>query len=430
MSTKIKIADVVHVAAGTPAGEWFRRYWLVVGVTEELRDIPLGLKVLGEELVLFRDLRGQIGLVGLHCPHRGTSLEYGDIEEQGIRCPYHGWLFDTLGHCLDQPAEPQNSQFCKKVKHLSYPVRELGGLIFAYLGPDSADPPPLPKYAPLARSGGQRFVEAIRYYDYNWLNFVENVLDPVHFSVLHRCDPSDGTWRSWFFNRHEIPHFDAVETSYGVKVISRKPGPTENTEYVDEKCVALPSILQIGDLEFTNFKKPASALADGSHIEHIMFATPNDDDHFMLFTVDHYTGPDPDFFAKLAETRPPPPKAEKKADDHRRYMPFRGSVRDEDLMTQGTQGSIDQREEHLGASYRGIILLRKSIVNAMKVVRQGGLPQGVLTQARAEEIVQLDSFTGIRGKENFISVMDKQSPQGRSHYDGQSVKELVSHLII
>ena len=100
----------------------------------------------------------------------------------------------------------------------------------------------------------------------------------------------------------DIPYFDAVEMAYGVKVISRKPGPTPDTEYVDEKSVALPSIIQIGDLEFTHFHKPASALAEGSHIEHIMFVTPNDDDHFMLFTADSYTGTEPEFFAKLAET--------------------------------------------------------------------------------------------------------------------------------
>jgi len=89
---KINISDLAHVGRGTPAGEWFRRYWLVVGTTKELRDIPVAVKVLGEELVLFRDLNGRIGLVGLHCPHRGSSLEYGDIEERGIRCAYHGCL--------------------------------------------------------------------------------------------------------------------------------------------------------------------------------------------------------------------------------------------------------------------------------------------------------------------------------------------------
>ena len=397
-SAKIKISDLAHVGRGTPAGEWFRRYWLVAGTTKELRDIPVAVKILGEELVLFRDLKGEIGLVGLHCPHRGSSLEYGDIEEQGIRCAYHAWLFDVTGNCLEQPGEPKDSQFHKKVKHLSYPVRELGGLIFAYMGPDKQDPPPLPKYSPLVATGGQRYVESIRSYDYNWFNFIENGVDPAHFSVLHRSDASDGTWRSWFFNRHEIPYFDAVEKAYGVKVISRKPGPTPDTEYVDEKSVALPSIIQIGDLEFTHFHKPASALAEGTHIEHIMFVTPNDDNHFMLFTADYYTGPDPDFFPKLAATRPPPPTEEKKEYDHRKYMPFRGSVRHEDIVTQGTQGSIDQRDEHLAASDRGVILLRKSILNAMKTAQEGGLPQGVIPRERAEQVVKIDSFTGIRAK--------------------------------
>ena len=398
LAANITLSDLAHVGRGTPAGEWFRRYWLVVGTTKELRDIPVGVKVLGEDLVLFRDLKGDIGLIGLHCPHRGSSLEYGDIEERGIRCPYHGWLFDVTGNCLQQPGEPKGSEYHRKVKHLSYPVRELGGLIFAYLGPDGENPPPVPKYAPLVNGAGQRYVESIRYYDYNWFNFIENGVDPVHFSVLHRSDPGDGTWRSWFFNFHDIPHFDAVETSYGVKVISRKPGPTADTEYVDEKSVALPSIIQIGDLEFTHFHKPASALGEGSHIEHIMFATPNDDDHFMLFTADCYTGPDPDFFTKLAETRPPPVRQDKKEYDHRKHMPFRGSVRHEDIVTQGTQGSIDEREEHLAASDRGVILLRKTILRAMETAQKGGLPQGVRAMEQAEEIFKIQSFTGIRPK--------------------------------
>jgi phenylpropionate dioxygenase-like ring-hydroxylating dioxygenase large terminal subunit len=397
--TKITVSDLAHVGRDTPTGEWFRRYWLVVGTTRELRDIPTGVKVLGEDLVLFRDLGGRIGLVGLHCPHRGSSLEYGDIEERGIRCPYHAWLFDVSGNCLEQPAEPKDSAYHKKVTHLSYPVREFGGLIFAYLGPDRDNPPPVPRYSPLVDHGGQRFVESIRHSDYSWFNFIENGVDPAHFSILHRSDPSDGTWRSWFFNRHDIPYFDALETAYGVKVISRKPGPTPDTEYVDEKSVALPSIIQIGDVEFTNFHKRASDLFDGSRLEHIMFVTPNDDDHFMLFTVDYYTGSAPDFFQKLSETRPPAANEDKKDYDRRRYMPFRGSVRQEDIVTQGTQGSIDGRVEHLATSDRGVILLRKKILDAVKTVQEGGLPKGVPTLPQPDDVIKIDSFTGIRTKE-------------------------------
>ncbi|MGH9819761.1 MAG: Rieske 2Fe-2S domain-containing protein, partial [Pyrinomonadaceae bacterium] len=283
-SSEVVLSDLSRVGRGTPAGEWLRRYWMVVGTTRALHDIPQAVRVLGEDLVLFRDTDGQIGLLWLQCPHRGASLEYGDIEDGGIRCPYHGWLFNVAGECLEQPGEPAGNNFCRKVKHLSYAVQELGGLIFAYMGPEKDGAPPLPKYRALADPSGQRSLEATRLYDYNWFNFIENGADPAHFSILHRADPNDGTWRSWFFNFKDVPPFDAVETSYGMKVISRKPGPAPELEYVDEKSFALPSILQIGDTEFTHFKQPKEALAEASHNEHFMFVTPNDDDHFTLYT--------------------------------------------------------------------------------------------------------------------------------------------------
>jgi phenylpropionate dioxygenase-like ring-hydroxylating dioxygenase large terminal subunit len=395
---EVSSSDLCRVGRGTPAGDWFRCYWLVVGTTRELQDIPRAARVLGEDLVVFRDERGRIGLLGLHCPHRGSSLEYGDIEDGGIRCPYHGWLFDVSGQCLEQPAEPDRSIFCRKVKHLSYPVRELGGLIFAYMGPDQDSPPPLPQYRALTDPAGQRSLEATREYAYNWFNFIENGADPVHFSILHRADPDDGTWRSWFFNFKDVPPFDAVETSYGMKVISRKPGPTPGTEYVDEKSFALPSILQIGDTEFTHFKKPKEALADGSRNSHFMFVTPNDDDHFTLFTVNHYTGPDPDFFDKLAPSRRIAPNMEKKAYDKRKHSPFRGSVRSEDIMSQSTQGTIAERKEQLASSDKGVILLRKIILKDIQSVQQGEVPKGLRLREGLDNVIDIDSFTGIRAK--------------------------------
>jgi len=395
-NTKVSSADIPHVGKGTPAGEWFRRYWMVVGTTRDLHDIPQAVKVLGEELVLFRDEAGRLGLLGKHCPHRGASLEYGDIEDAGLRCPYHGWLFDVHGQCLAMPAEPKDDKFTDKVKHLSYPVRELGELIFAYLGPD--EPPPLPNYRALADSAGQRSLEATRLYDYNWFNFIENGADPAHFSTLHRADPNDGTWRSWFFNFSDIPPFDAVETSYGMKVISRKPGPTADSEYVDEKSFALPSILQIGDTEFTHFKQPRDALSAGSRNAHFMFVTPNDDHSFTLFTVNHYTGSDAEFFHKLSPSRKVEAKAEKKPYDQRKYAPFRGSVRTEDIACQGTQPLLDQRKEQLATSDKGVILIRKIILGAIQAVQENRAPKGVLQPSQAQELVNIDSFTGVRAK--------------------------------
>jgi len=397
-SHKITLADIPHVGRGTPAGEWFRRYWLVVGTVADLHDIPQAVTVLGEELVLFRDQAGEAGLIGKHCPHRGAALEYGEIEAGGIRCPYHGWLFDVRGKCLEMPAEPTGSNFPQKVKHLSYPVREQGGFIFAYLGPHEDEPPPLPRYKALADGAGQRSLEATRIYEYNWFNFIENGADPVHFSILHRADPDDGTWRSWFFNFKDIPPFDAVETSYGMKVISRKPGPTAETEYVDEKSFALPSILQIGDTEFTHFKKPREALGAGSRNAHFMFVTPNDDHSFTLYTVNHYTGSDAEFFHKLAPSRKVETTAEKKPYDRRKYAPFRGSVRTEDIACQGTQPLLDRRKEHLATSDKGVILIRKIILDGIQAVQENRAPKGVLLPDEANDLVAIDSFTGVRAR--------------------------------
>ena len=399
---KITLADVPRVGRGTPAGEWFRKYWLTVGTTRDLRDIPQAVKVLGEELVLFRDEAGRLGLLGLHCPHRGTSLEYGDIEDGGIRCPYHGWLLNVAGQCLEMPAEPKDSKFPQKVRHLSYPVRELGGLIFAYMGADRDHPPPLPKYSPLVDRGGQRQIEQARQCDYNWFNFFENSADPAHICILHRhAGYGEQSWGDQFFGYKNMPAFNYVEMEYGMKVVMTKPGPQPGTEWADEMSLALPSIIQVGDTEFVHAKLDAAALMrDGSQCEHILFLTPNDDDHFMIFTVDYYTGPDPDFFEALKQMRAREiPKQEVKEYDRRKYMPFKGNIRQEDVMTQSTQGSLGNREEQLGVSDRGVIKFRNIVTEAIETALNGGVPKGAVTKERAEEMIRLHSFAGVRPKE-------------------------------
>jgi phenylpropionate dioxygenase-like ring-hydroxylating dioxygenase large terminal subunit len=398
---KITLADIPHVGPGTPAGEWFRRYWLVVGIARDLYDIPQAVKVLGEELVLFRDHAGQLGLLGEHCPHRGTSLEYGDIEDGGLRCAYHGWLFNIHGQCLEMPAEPKDSKFCQKVKHLSYPVREFGGLIFAYMGADKDNPPPLPNYAPLIDRGGQRQIEPVRHCDYNWFNFFENSADPAHVCILHRhAGYGQQSWGNHFFSYSEMPRFEFVETDYGMKVVMTKPGPTEDTEFIDEMSLALPSIIQVGDTEFVHAKMDAAELMnEGSRCEHMLFLTPNDDDHFMIFTADNYTGPVENFFERLKELRARETPAEQvKPYDKRRYMPYKGNIRQEDLVTQGTQGLLGERDEQLGVSDRGVIKFRKIVRDAIETAINGGRPKGVVDKNQATELYRLDTQVGIRAQ--------------------------------
>lgn len=396
---RITNKDIPLVGRGTPGGEWLRRYWLAVGAAAELYDIPQAVRVLGEDLILFRDLAGQPGLLGRSCAHRGASLEYGDIEQRGIRCPYHGWLYDVSGQCLEQPSEPKGTAFCHKVKQLSYPVRELGGLIFAYMGPHPDDPPPLPNFSPLIDHGGQRLIESTRYFDYNWFNFYENSADPCHVWILHSMSGyGEQTWGNRFFSLEDPPDYVPVETPYGMKLVLSKPGPKKGTVFVDEMSLGLPSILQVGDTEFIHAKTdPEDLVNSGFNYEHLLFLTPNDDDHFMLFTVDYYMGPDPDIFEKLAEMRKREvPKQEVKPYDKRPLMPFQGNVRREDIVTQGTQDLLGQRNEHLGTSDRGIIMLRKMVRDAIGAVADGKDPKGLYLKENAEGLVKLDSFVGVR----------------------------------
>src|SRR5436190_12156906 len=150
MLTQEENARLTRVGPGTPCGELLRRYWQPVALAEELPrgGFPIPVEIMGEELVLFRDDQNRIGLLDLYCSHRAADLSYGRSEDGGLRCIYHGWLYDVNGRCLETPGEPAGSHLKDYVRHLSYPCQEKGGVIFAYMG--SAEPPLLPNYEVLS----------------------------------------------------------------------------------------------------------------------------------------------------------------------------------------------------------------------------------------------------------------------------------------
>ena len=179
---------VAQTGPGSPGGRLLRSYWQpVVGADEiPVGGAPLPVKIMGEELVLFRDDQDRLGLIGLHCPHRGTDLSYGRVENGGLRCLYHGWLFDIEGKCLDQPAEPEDKKFCHKVRHTSYPVQERGGVIWTYMG--QGDAPLIPDYQFLTGPEENRLVCRV-ILQCNWLQGLESSTDPAHTTYLHRLPP-------------------------------------------------------------------------------------------------------------------------------------------------------------------------------------------------------------------------------------------------
>ncbi|MED5406062.1 MAG: aromatic ring-hydroxylating dioxygenase subunit alpha, partial [Chloroflexota bacterium] len=177
--------ELTQVGPETPCGEYLRRFWHPVYLTNELCDLPVALKILGEELVLFRDLSGTLGLVHKRCPHRQASLEYGKCEKHGIRCCYHGWHFDTDGKLLDTPGQPENlsDRLKLRIKLGAYPVVEYKGLIFSYMGP-IAEIPEFPVFDAMEFEK----MEMVPYkapFRCNWLQVLDAILDPLHTSFLH-----------------------------------------------------------------------------------------------------------------------------------------------------------------------------------------------------------------------------------------------------
>ncbi|MEP7243985.1 MAG: Rieske 2Fe-2S domain-containing protein, partial [Gammaproteobacteria bacterium] len=176
---------ITETGAGAPAGELLKRYWQPVALTEELAGPrPLRpVRLFGRDLVLFRDGEGHLALLDRDCPHRGADLAFGRLEDGGLRCLFHGWLFDRNGRCLQTPAEPQGSQLCARVTQRAYPVIERNGIIFAYLG--AGEPPELPALDCFIAPDSHVFAFK-GHLDCNWLQALEVGLDPAHASFLHR----------------------------------------------------------------------------------------------------------------------------------------------------------------------------------------------------------------------------------------------------
>ena len=259
-TNKVTLADLPHVGRGTPAGEWFRRHWLVVGTTPICATSLRRSKFWAKSWFCFATRMATS--VYSACTVRIAAL-VGIRRYRGRRHSLSlSWLVVRCARAVLGNAGGTGRQWVSPQSEASFlsGSQSRADLLFAYLGRGSRASAAAAGISSAGERAGQRSLEATRVYDYNWFNFIENGADPAHFSILHRADPNDGTWRSWFFNFRDIPPFDAIETSYGMKVVSRKPGPTAETEYVDEKSFALPSILQIGDTEFTHFKQPREAL--------------------------------------------------------------------------------------------------------------------------------------------------------------------------
>ena len=360
---------LTQVNRGTPCGELLRRYWHPVAAAAELTEEKpiLPVKMLGEELVVFRDRKGNYGLMGEHCPHRLASLAYGRVEEEGIRCPYHGWKFDRRGACLEQPAEPPGSTFKDRIKHIAYPVQYLGGLIYAYLGPPP--PPLLPRWDVLVWEHGKRWIVKESIIECNWLQPMENSVDPSHLFWLHGDTAHLAPRVKEYAEKHEFILFE-----FGIK--KRRTTLTLATAgkpEIDEHPLLFPTVLR------------HVASYEGNVQRHnLQIRVPVDDHHTQVFRVNFV----PSDRERSPADAPVPFHFNALKTGPRQYK--MNMVSAQDSMAWETQGMLtDRSQEHLGVGDEGIIALRKLLREQIDRVRQGLDPLGVIRDPAQNEVIDL-----------------------------------------
>ncbi|HEY7316321.1 MAG TPA: Rieske 2Fe-2S domain-containing protein [Candidatus Binatia bacterium] len=381
-----------------PCGNLLRRYWQPVALAEELPEgsAPRTVQICGEELVLFRDDQGRPGLLGLHCSHRGTDLSYGRIENGGLRCLYHGWLYDINGKVLEQPGEPGGGAKRNEICHLAYPCRQAGGVIFAYMGPGA--PPLLPNYEFLTVPPEQRAVTKI-FYRCNYLQGNEGNIDPVHLSFLHqylkeaevqrpRIVPGSTTTDNLLLGKDLAPTIDIEVTDYGLRICTLRDAES-NQSY----------------LRITNFIMPNLSAFGGSTVGEgyaVHWHVPVDDTSHWKYV----------FMFSREKPLPQELREKNRADvtpDYRltrqqanRYQQDRDSMtrktftgmglnfQAHDAFATESQGVIqDRTAEHLVSSDKAIVAARKLLLNSIEDVKQGRDPRHVIRDPKQNHFPQL-----------------------------------------
>jgi len=377
-------ARLTGTDAGTPAGELLRRYWQPAALLDELDGgrpaVPV--RLLGEDLVLFRGGDGALGLIGRQCPHRGVDLAYGRIEDGGLRCPFHGWLFDAEGRCLEQPAEPEGSTFHAKISHTAYPVAVRSGIVFAWMGPGA--PPAFPEFDCFVAPDAYTFafkgmIEA------NWLQALEVGIDPAHASFLHRFfedeEPEKGYGRQFGDATAEIPV---------TRLLRDFPRPEIRVEPMEYglRILALRDLGNRGrHVRVTNLAFPnAIVIPMSAEMTISQWHVPIDDTRcywYAIFTAFEK----PVDKARMREQRlelyrPPDYRAVRNRDNfwgfdpaEQRAKTYTGMGMDinvHDNWAVESPGAIyDRTTEHLGATDKAIIANRRLLAAAIDAVEQG-----------------------------------------------------------
>jgi phthalate 4,5-dioxygenase len=399
MLTREENERLTRVGAGTPMGETMRRYWLPALLSWELPEPdgpPVRVRLLGEDLVAFRATDGKIGLLDEFCPHRGASLWLGRNEENGLRCVYHGWKYDTTGQCVDQMNEPR--QFCARIQVKSYPTCEIGGVVWTYMGPPEQEPAP-PFYewtgVPETHRSVSKVVQAC-----NWLQALEGGIDTSHFTIMHRALRKNalqpGIQPDFVGIKGGAPTLEVDVTDYGYRYYGVRP-LGEDSLYVRGYHFIMP---------FTQYRPPGP---DKSEV-HGHYWVPIDDENCLVWNFYYSYGEAP-----LAERgrndnsgndygthvdvkngfRPIRNRANDWMIDRamQRTETFTGidGINQQDRAVQESMGPIvDRTREHLGPGDRAVVATRRLLLEATDAVQRNEAPRGTgpsYYEVRAAEAV-------------------------------------------
>jgi phenylpropionate dioxygenase-like ring-hydroxylating dioxygenase large terminal subunit len=357
-------AELTHVGRGSPGGEYLRRFWQPVCFSDDLEDLPLRVKMLGEDLVAFRDKTDAAGLLELHCPHRGTSLEFGLVGDEGIRCCYHGWLFGADGKILETPGEPAGSTLKDKLHHGAYPIHEAYGIVFAYMGPPERQPP-FPIYDSYVRPGWRMIPGRKYFYPCNWLQIIENTMDPAHTAFLHTI-VSGAVFTEEF---GVLPELDFPETPIGmIYVATRRVGDNVWARMVE---TVLPNLAQVAPIWEDGRRECAFSGPMMSR-----WTVPLDDTNTMLIEFRHVSdseGVTPSWWADRNIMLPGQVAMESYDEGQLHPGDFEAQVSQRPIAIHGL--------EHLGATDRGVSMFRRQTRRGIRAVAAGDDPMGLARDA-------------------------------------------------
>ena len=367
---------LTQVGQGTPMGDLLRRYWQPIAATVELeKRWTKRVRLFGENLVLFRDRQGRRGLIAEQCPHRGASFAHGIPTQDGIRCPYHGWEFNAQGKCLSQPNERDNCRFRERVATDAYPVEELGGLLFAYLGPQPR--PLLPRFDGFVAEGAIRMLGRALL-PINWLQIMENSMDPIHTEWLHGHHYEFQKEQEGIKVAISAPHqkIDFREFEFGLTKHRLLTGHSEDSDdWRIGHPIVFPNMLAVGNGD------------ESSRYYSFQIRVPVDDFQTLHLWYNAYMPP------KGALV---PPHLTDRV--HLYHVPYRDAdgefivdnVDGQDMMAWISQGTIaDRTREHLGASDKGVALYRRVLKREMRKIAQGLDPMGIVRDPQRNHRIDL-----------------------------------------